>query len=68
MPSANFVCTGFWKFVSYVFSEGPECNLPSLLAYLILRNPHEGRRQVEMDKAMGKAKEAKGALWLSPSR
>ncbi len=38
-------------------SEGPECNLPGLLAYLMLRT-HEERRQ--MDRAVGKAKEARG--------
>jgi uncharacterized protein YjbJ (UPF0337 family) len=39
---------------------GPGCNLPGLLAYLILRTHEEERRQ--MDKAVGKAKEAYGAI------
>jgi uncharacterized protein YjbJ (UPF0337 family) len=45
------------------FSEGLGCNLLRLLAYLILRTREEERRQQEVvDKAMGKAKEAFGAI------
>ena len=42
-------------------SDSPECNPLSLLAYLILKDDPLGE-EAETDKAMGKAKEAYGAL------
>jgi uncharacterized protein YjbJ (UPF0337 family) len=57
----NFAFTGFLEVRSVRFSEGPRCNLPRLLAYLILRTREERRRR-EMEKAKGKAKEAFVAL------